>query len=445
MFEEDGRFQTFVMSYFSELFADIKAEDFDWSTFTLKPEAKNRLRKRKINEEKLIALLGERDTRMLKINTLLHSSLGSRASQGNKGKTPVYAFRTQVNNLIAAKESLQTSLSDSASLENINRNIAALEKAVQNLSVGSIDMTQGSGIFKTNSKNLLQEYSLVELIRATAKAIYAQAAISLIEGTFFESVLAAASQQIAQVGIEGFEEIKKALVVGSASGQITFDSSNFTKNIDLSSVLGSGYKPSGSVNGIIHYTIGGQQQGKMDVILTNNANQLAGGITAKSYQLKPSSRYPSISLVNATSILYMFQKKGEFLNHYLNQTVDQGPRPQNVVTQANDIMKQMILLQAIAGGGLRINEQYSTSGQNATIFAINDKSKPGGIKIIPVSQIFAKLVDAKSSVYDTGLDNNKRWPNAWAESGSKRITNLLSAVHAQKIKVSVSKSFINSI
>jgi hypothetical protein len=65
------------------------------STFKLTNAAKEKLRKRKINPEKYVNLLGEND-KLLKITTLLRGSLGRHSKEK---VTTASAFRTQVKNL----------------------------------------------------------------------------------------------------------------------------------------------------------------------------------------------------------------------------------------------------------------------------------------------------------------------------------------------------------
>lgn len=437
---QDEDLQGVVMQEFHKFFSSLSSEDFDWSTFTLTPAAKQKLRSEKVDQAQVAQILGS-NAKLLKVDTLLQSSLGSRAKQAGVGNTPVHAFQTQIANLRAALQVLQQDLSvGTTTIKKIEKNIEALEKAKIDMSK-TVNVHGGSGIFKEGKNGVSEEYSILQLIRLTAKAIYAQAAISLIEGTFFESVLAGAAQQLAQAGQQGFEEVCEALVSGAAKGQAAIQSNNFSSNINLNTALGNKYQVSENINGIINYTIGAQQ-GKMDVKIMDNANSLISGISAKSYTMSNlAPKHSNISVVSGTNILYTFQKKGEFLNHYLNQTVETVPIS-SVISQANEIMKQMILLTAIAGGGIRINEttNLKQSQMQSSIFALNDKSQPGGVRIIPVSQLFSKLISHGDQLYNINMSDGHTWPNKWGSTKWDRINSLISAVHQYKIKASISKN-----
>ena len=434
---DDSDLEKVVMQHFNEIFQHLSADDFDWSTFTLTPAAKQRLKQRKVTPEQVQEILGS-SAKLLKIETLTKSTLGSA-----DGQAPIAAYNRQVANLRAGFEALKQNLGKgSTSLVELENNIKALELAKQQMSK-VVNVTSGSGIFYTDKNGVSQQYSLRDLIRLTAHAIYAQSCISILEGTFFESVIAGASSQLQKVGAEGFEDVINSLVSGAQTGRSAIQHTNFSKQIAVKDVVSSSHHVTKS-NGVVSYTVGAQQ-GKMDVQLIGDKDQLSTGVTAKSYDLSTKSRRnANIDVVNNTTLIYMFQKKGEFLNHYLNQTVDTVPIT-SVVTQTNEIMKQMILLQAIIGGGIRIKEVpgVKQSGLSTTIFALNDKSRPGGIRIMPVSQLFSKLIENHEQLFEINLDTNKTWRNEWKPGPKQdqwdRITSLLHEVHSYKIQASISK------
>lgn len=435
--------QQVIMKHFNEIFNHITAADIDWSTFQLTPEAKKRLAERRVDEGDVRQLLGNAAP-LLKVQTLTKSSLGSRGAE--QGTARLAAYNAQVQNLRAAFEVLKKKVSTGTStMQELETHIQKLEQAKLNLT-RTIDVSQGSGVFRTGPNGVSSEYSLVELIQLTAKAIYVQSCVSMIEGTLFESALAAAAEALKTKGAEGFNTIKEALVTGLSTAGAAVQHDNFSKHIAVKDVVSKSHNITKS-NGVVSYTVGAQQ-GKVDVRISDNTTRT--GISAKSYNMSATAKTPNIQLVNNTTLLYMFQKKGQFFNHYLNQTVKTVSNSA-VVTQSNEIMKQMILLEAIAGGGIRINEQpkYRINQLAVSIFALNDKSKPGGIKIVPVSQLFSVLVERSASndaLYDINLSSSHRWPNVYAEDSKwKRITSLLQAVHSHKIKASVKKSAFNFI
>jgi hypothetical protein len=68
-------------------------------------------------------------------------------------------------------------------------------------------------------------------------------------------------------------------------------------------------------------------------------------------------------------------------------------------------MKQMILLSAIVGGGLRKNESgFKQSGMKASIFALNDKSNPGNVKLMSVESLFNLAL--QNNRYTVSLQEN---------------------------------------
>lgn len=168
---------------------------------------------------------------------------------------------------------------------------------------------------------------------------------------------------------------------------------------------------------------------------------MTSGINAKSYNLNSRNKYAnSISVVSNTNLLYLFQKKGEFLNHYLNQTVDSAPR--NSIIYANQIMRQMILLQAIVGNTMRFSNGKKLINISSGIFALNDKTKgSGAVRLYSVNQMFEKII--QGNYYD--IDNlplNQTWDNAKSDIGKwHRIDNILSAVRKQNITASIKKNF----
>lgn len=431
---EDCNLQALTMWFFNDLWKDLTAEDFDWETFTLKQSAKDKLRKRQISEPDLKKILNTHgSSRVLKAATLLKSSLGSNSK--TKGVTPLHAFNTQVNNLKAAFQAFQEEgLLQATEIHTLTQYIENLERAEKNFVTKSVDVSAATELLKPGENS---NYSVLELIRATAKLLFASAAFSLIEGDFFESILAASSQQLSQVGAEGFEDIIDSFVSGSDSAQSGISSENFSKNIDFSKVFNISKQ---GQEGPLIYSIG-SQKGKVDVVLKSQLSQMTSGINAKSYNLNSRNKYAnSISVVSNTNLLYLFQKKGEFLNHYLNQTVDSAPS--SSIIYANQIMRQMILLQAIVGNTMRFSNGKKLVNISSGIFALNDKTKgSGAVRLYSVNQMFEKII--QGNYYD--IDNlplNQTWDNTKSDIGKwHRIDNILSAVRKQNISASIKKNF----
>lgn len=430
----DQELTNIIFTIFKDLQSNLSAEDFDLSTFQLTNAAKEKLRKRKINPEKYVNLLGEND-KLLKITTLLRGSLGRHSKEK---VTTASAFRTQVKNLQAAVEAMNKELYSETSLQELEKYMNVLVNMANQVS-GYISTTDTvySGM---SSKNELEHLNINDLIKRSARIIFAAAAVALIEGDFFEAAIAAVGQQLQSELSTSIDKIADSFVAGSDSGSSVILAENFSKSLDFNRIFSS--KEQGD---LLSYSIG-SQKGKIDVAITNDSGKLLEGITAKSYQMDVTYKdAKNISLVGSTNLIYLFQTKAQFLNHYLNQTAS-GPdansmRQSSIINQANQIMKQMILLSAIVGGGLRKNESgFKQTGMKASIFALNDKSNPGNIKLMSVESLFNLAI--QNNKYTVSLQENQTWPNHWEDSvygERRRIENILMAVHKKKISASINK------
>lgn len=426
----DQELANIIFTIFKDLQSNLSAEDFDLSTFKLTDAAKEKLRKRKISPEKY-AENGE----LLKITTLLRGSLGRHSKEK---VTTASAFRTQVKSLQAAVEAMNKELYSETSLQELEKYMDVLTNMANQVS-GYISTTNTvySGM---SSKNELEHLNINDLIKRSARIIFAAAAVALIEGDFFEAAIAAVGQQLQSELSVGVDKIADSFVAGSDSGASVILAENFSKSLDFNRIFSS--REQGD---LLSYSIGGQK-GKIDVVITNDSGKLLEGITAKSYQMNATYKdAKNISLVGSTNLIYLFQTKAQFLNHYLNQTAS-GPdvdsvRQSSIINQANQIMKQMILLSAIVGGGLRKNESgFKQSGMKASIFALNDKSNPGNVKLMSVESLFNLAL--QNNKYTVSLQDNQTWPNHWEDSvygERRRIENILMAVHKKKISASINK------
>lgn len=399
--QEADQLRQSIYEYMKSMYESLSFEDIDWEHFTIKPTAVNKLTKN-FDYSKL-------DLK-LTIGTL-------RNSKANTYKKALY---TQFLDTQKAIEQL-TSL-DQTSLDKI----IALETRIKN----QFNTIGISGRLKDTDGSFVKD--IVKL----RKEVFKVEAISQIEGDLMEAV---AGQALGLITSQAQNSLNN-LVTGSIKGKNIFYEKNFAKGLDIDKILGKGYQKSIEGN---TWETKGNPKGKLDIY--GQLDDTSIGANIKNYAFNNNNPHmKGISLVKDTNILYLLQSQISFVNHYLNQTVNStdedgkkfGP-PSNIITHANSIMKEMLLLLAFAGGGYRTD---ITSGQKASIFIINDKTT-GKVRLVSISSLFSAIVRNSKLLkqIDITLDKNQTWENRWLkESAQARITNLLAQVRAKPISVTVS-------
>lgn len=392
-------------------FQNLQEDDIDWETLTIKPSSISRL-STKVDSSIIQKL-------KLSPATLRNSKIGI------SGKMNLKAFSKHLKDLEVAINLL--SLKDQASVDELRLRFKNIEEKMGMLGI------KKKGRADTNQ-------TLVDEVRLLAKDVLKIQSISSIEGLLAEAVVGQASSLISSTGNKALDD----LITGSINGKNIFYEKNFRKDANIGTILGKGYKK--SENGISWETVL-NPNGKLDVMATIDDSVV--GFNVKNYNF--SNQNPNIkgiSLVRDTNMLYLLQSKIEFLNHYLNQAVlskDQnnksvGPDA-STIAQANENMKQMLLLLAFSGGGYRTD---ITSGIKGSVFVINDKHS-GRVKLVSINSIFSALVRNNKLLkqVDINLSKQQTWANIYAETAGARINNLLAQVRSKKISVSVPAAVMN--
>lgn len=414
-----------VFKHMQQFVANLDENDIDWNTLSLKPSATKKLQK--ISKEELANVLGD--------NALSTSTLQS-SSLGKSGQTYTAAFWRQIKNLNAAINVLSQKASNQAKIGDLSKTLASISKQAVALGWGKSGLQQGNG-------------SLVKELRALAREVIKSASLAQFEGELGEAVVAQASSGLAGAIEDGYKNIV-GTVVGSIKGKNIYIEKSFMNGLDVGQIIGQrGFQRGTNSTEEIVWQTKSDVKGKIDVSIEVDEKEINANI--KNYRLNSTKPY-DIKMVRGTNMLYLFQNQSRFLNHYLNQTASTSPL--GVTMQANQIMKQMLLLSSFTGGGARTD---ITSGKQANVFVINNKST-GTVKIVPIYKLFDTIIrnNKKLNGVDINLPDGQQWnntyikatdysPSATSIAAVKRITTLLQAVRKYKIDVVIKSGYIKQL
>lgn len=414
-----------VFKHMQQFVTTLNEDDIDWSTLSLKPSATKKLQN--ISKEELTSILGDD---ALSASTLRSSSLGK------SGQTYMASFWRQIKNINAAINILSKKISNQAKIGELEQALASISK--QAVSLG----WEKSGL-------QLSDQSLIKDLRKLAREVIKSASLAQFEGELSEAVVAQASNSLSGVFQDGYKDILGA-VVGSIKGKNIYIEKSFMKNLDVGAIVGQkGFQKGMNSTGEVIWQTKSDVKGKIDVSIETNEKEINANI--KNYRLDSTKPY-DIKMVSGTNMLYLFQNQARFLNHYLNQTASTSPL--GITMQANQIMKQMLLLSSFTGGGARTD---ITSGKQANVFVINNKST-GTIKVIPIYKLFDMIVrnNKKLNGIDISLKDGQQWNNTYinaidysasatSAAAAQRITTLLQAVRKHKIDVVIKSSYIKQL
>lgn len=330
---------------------------------------------------------------------------------------------------IAAKDGL--SEGEFQELVNTKNNIEDL----YNQCFIAVDTTLGQRGYKSrpwSKKNGKRD----ELRKAANAAIakYAQyPPLSLIEGTLWEYILAAAQQNAtrkAEMTVKAItEETIKKNLKGQNYAQVQFNLDNFSKNYNIQQTVGERMRLSISDDG---QDVLLSRRSKTDVSLSWNSSLF--NISAKNVKISNNS-YKWTAAVSDSPMLAMISGlDSTFVNHYLNVATTH-PDNSNMKKEGVNIkqdMKYSLFYQALTGDNL--------VGQSdiANIFAINDKAT-GKFKLVYMNQILNSLENSigaisvklgNSNIMDYLFTNNKN------KTTEERIRQLIMELHATKISAS---------
>lgn len=397
--------QQAIGQYLIDMFSDIKITDIDFETMTLTPEAQKRIAKTPHVLENITDALTKK--------ALLGHYIG-------KGKKVEYApIIKHIRQL--AQASSQLKLSDGTKIQEIQKQLASIKKRANTL----------FGTQKTVETSLAS--SLLTDLTEVGKTILAVSAISKIEGTLGEAAIAAAALGLQNNLSKGIDEILKALekaVVGSNKAAVVYDKSLIAKSGRNNNSFKKGYS-----DDTVSWSTTMGVDGKIDVqVILKDGTEL--GVSVKNYNYLGGK---DIKLVSGTNLLYMLQTLGSFTNHYLNQASirdkTQANATSSIVNNANEALQQMINIRALTGGGLRKGNN-SLSGKTANIFAINDKSKKSGFKIMTMNSILIKAIQFPDLLTGTRATDFKI-NNNWAPTVDQRINILISQLKQAKVNLSI--------
>lgn len=414
-----------VIAHMQQFVSSLNENDIDWNTLSLKPSATKKLQN--ISKSELTAVLGDE---ALSASTLRSSTLGK------SGQTYTASFWRQVKNLNAAIKILSTKISNQPKIND-------LTKALSSISQQAIALGWSKSGLQVSNEGLTAQ------LRTLARDVIKSASLAQFEGELGEAIVAEASNSINGVIKDGYEDIV-GKVVGSLPGKNIYVEKSFMKGLDVGSIIGAqGFKRGVNSTGDIIWSTSSNVKGKIDVMIEVDEKEINANV--KNYRLDSTNPY-NIKMVSGTNMLYLFQNQARFLNHYLNQTA--STTPLGITMQANQIMKQMLLLSSFTGGGARTD---ITSGKNANVFVINNKST-GTVKVVPIYKLFNMIVNANNRLngIDINLPDGKQWnntyvrandysPSAISAAAKQRITTLLQAVRNYKINVSINSSYIKSL
>lgn len=422
------------------------AEDFNWTTFTLNSRGENKLKSVKWKD----ANLG------LSVSTFTNNRLGKSES----GISYREAIKKQLDGLILATNKL---LADGVvnkgrykistlqtRLNNLKTGVESLKRSVQVMDQTALNQSAQQFLDPKGTKN--RNYTFLDEMRKISRILFATTAKSAVEGELLEAIIANCGILFQQTLSEGMNEVMGGLVTGSSQGTVRYDSSKFMKGFDLGKMLNySGratdpWQPHYD-NGSLVYDFDRMPiKGKTDAVIYLKDND-ALAFTAKSYNLESyDPKIEGISLVKETNLLYLFQTKARFLNHYLNQSVDTAPAEARMAANRN--MRQMLLLVGMSGGGIRSD---SSSQLQSSVMVFNNKGAAyDPIKVMPIDWLYGQLMNYYK-LLNISLPENHAWPNTRQPGDNsialakQRISSLLMAVKHHKISVSIPQRTMKNI
>lgn len=189
----------------------------------------------------------------------------------------------------------------------------------------------------------------------------------------------------------------------------------------------------------------GATQDKVDIKV-----QLPGQEQLTNASVKNINQYAKdIDILSGTSILKRLQGYSYFANHYLNisATHADSNASSHLIQAAHDAMKLTVAVHALIGGELGTYADGSVRrGDRAQLFIVNESGgSVGNWKVRDMSDIIYSISNNLDLITIKGLEDPQRWNNIQVgtslnrRAGYKRISNLLSELHAFNLQVSIDK------
>lgn len=294
-----------------------------------------------------------------------------------------------------------------------------------------------------NINDIIQKYTIIK------------PATSLVQGTAFEDIIAAAlfpvgCNQINATFKNMQADIEKAAEVGQHGSYAVINSVHFDSDfVNFKERLGNNeFK----INNDSQITVNSSQD-KIDVIVQWNnykGTQIELPISAKNY-----ASDNDIAAVTGTSLLFLLQdEQPEIINHYLN--LAGAHYHKGIVDSKKIVMEkalQLVLLEkALAGSTSKITSEGVLAKQ-AKLLILNSRGK---IYVKKISDIVDNIVDNNftAMVMEPKLNTlfSLQKYNEWIEKDGikaanpdlarERITNYLMKIHSMKMSIHVKQTAI---
>lgn len=441
-----------IIEYMSEITKQTVTEsDIDFKSGQIKDSAFARLGS-KITDDQLRQAIANVSTNnnekklMTSISAVLGYSLG-------KGQhyTNVSSWMAHINTINQAMITLNGSDNLSPQFQQLQKNLETIKKVINDLkknltssripieTLNQVQIFNTNNIYSTTSNaNPSTTMSLAQAMRAIAKSVLLAYTKAQLDGQLGEA-MAYSAFQMARVQAEAGTKKIISKITGSQKGNVFISDASFSKYVDASQLYTKGFTRTSQPNGVVGWrTISNNVEAKVDVMVyaEDGVTKLMG-LNVKNYNLTGKGHLKGVNLVKSTNLIYMLQQHTTFANHYANQTAygDSGDNPPaNVIMQANQVMKRMIFLLALTGGGMRDD---NLSEEKANVFVINDKRKGGGVRVVPIFELYHKIIDFNLPV-EIPLNDNQTWTNDGKNiTKTQRITNLFMEIRKKQLSVSI--------
>lgn len=414
--------QNSVANYMQTSIAGLTSNDIDFSTLTLNANGRKKILAANVDYSQLESIFGKNT---LALSTLRNVLIGA----GKTKSINLKDFNRRLAQMAAAINLLDV---DQQTIESLQLQLQAIQQRTGGRQSGR-----------------LAADSYLDDLKTLAKEVFVKASLAVVEGELAEAYVSVVGEQLDNALQSGTHAISSE-ITGGLRGKNVFINSQFMRGVNVNTVMAnSSYKR--SHDGITWETTN-TPQGKTDVKIILDNSWINASI--KNYNLQSMNpKIRSVSLVTGTNMLYLLARKTEFLNHYLNQSVNTAPS--SIIQSANQTMKTMIIYLALTGGGLRREKGQLTAMNYANVFIINDKSKIGGIRVITMGDIFSKILDSPmiQNSIEVSLDAGQSWNNQFVGGygildpnlAKARIASVLAQVHQHTISASIPFGVMSSL
>lgn len=379
------------------------------------------------------------------------NKIGGEKSPGvSKQFTKLFAVKDRIQELINLRDTLKNDVEASQVGQEFIDGVSAFEEKYR----GIIKFVNENASVQSNYRisdlgvNFIQDLQkLMDLTR--------QVTNTAIEGYMGEYIPAITSEVYRRMESEGIEEclsylesehttfieLIKGQVVGGKTSRKATSKSNFIENTTNKSKYSTDTRL-GKTDSHSGYTAD-----KVDVHF-----ELPSGVINASMKNVNLSNQKKINILSGSSTANFAQDYALFTNHYLNVTANIGrpDRPNsNVLMLAHNTFKLTLALHALMGGV--IVQEKGASGlsrsESADVFIVNNNAQRGQFKVYFISDIIQKVADDLTLLNIENFKDPTQYENIWLGSeqndisaGFARVGKILSQLHTQQLKMSISTS-----